>query len=131
MGRPLKALLLVDHGSRRNEANALIEQVADYARAQLPGWQVGTAHLELAEPDIPSAIDAHVAQGCRELIVSPYFLAPGRHSTRDLPRIVEEARARHPGVRFALAAPLGFDERIASVALDRARSAAEADPEVP
>ena len=57
------------------------------------------------------------------MVVCPYFLGPGRHTSRDIPRLVEEARAAHPELRVRVAAPLGFDERLVDLVLARADSA--------
>lgn len=117
-----RALLIVDHGSRLPEANELLEAVAARVRERLPERLVRTAHLDLAEPGIPDAIDACAAEGAGEIVLAPWFLSPGAHTARDLPRIAQEAARRHPGVRIACAAPLGFDERIVDVLLERLAS---------
>ena len=46
----MKAILLVDHGSVYQEANDMLESVADLVRAEVPGVHVDIAHMELAEP---------------------------------------------------------------------------------
>ena len=51
----MKALILVDHGSRRPEAHAHAEWLADRVRERRPGLAVHVAHLEIAEPSIQSA----------------------------------------------------------------------------
>src|SRR2546426_9564082 len=86
---PMKsALLLIDHGSRRQDANDLLPQVARMVR-EMSGFKiVHFAHMELAEPTIQQGFDACVAAGADELIVHPYFLSPGRHSRSDIPRMV-------------------------------------------
>ena len=61
-----------------------------------------------APPTIGEAFDACVADGARTVVVSPYFLSPGRHWQEDLPALAAEAAARHPGVRYLVAAPLGL-----------------------
>ena len=58
-----RAILLVDHGSRRPEANALLEEVARQVRQRLPGRVVGVAHLEIARPNLQEGIEACLAQG--------------------------------------------------------------------
>jgi sirohydrochlorin ferrochelatase len=118
-----RAVLLVDHGSRLPEANRLLEAVAERVRARLPDRIVRTAHLELVEPAIPAAIDACVAEGAAEVVLAPWFLAPGAHTQRDLPRIAAEAAQRHPGVRIACAEPLGVHERLVDVLLERIAAA--------
>lgn len=114
-----RAVLLVDHGSRLPDANALLETVAARLRERLPDRDVRTAHLDLAAPTIPDAIDACAADGADEIVLAPWFLSPGAHTLRDLPRIVEEAERRHPAVRIRCAAPLGFDDRLVEVLLER------------
>ena len=49
-----------------------------------------------------------MADGARTVVVSPYFLSPGRHWQEDLPALAAAAAARHPGVRYLVAAPLGL-----------------------
>jgi sirohydrochlorin ferrochelatase len=124
------AILIVDHGSRLPEANDLLRQVAERVRAESPpGTIVRHAHMEIASPDIGEGLAACVAEGAAEVIVHPYFLAPGRHSTRDIPRLVEEAARRHPGVRVSVSEPLGLDDRLARVVLERVRAARAAEEE--
>ena len=114
-----RAVLIVDHGSRLPEANELLLAVAARVRERLPDRLVRTAHLDIAEPGIPDAIDACAAEGAGEIVVAPWFLSPGAHTARDLPRIAAEAARRHPGVRIACAAPLGLDDRLVEVLLER------------
>ena len=114
-----RAVLLVDHGSRLPEANALLDAVAERVRERLPERLVRTAHLELAPPAIADAIDAAVGEGASEIVIAPWFLASGAHTTRDLRRLAEEGARRHPGVRIACADPLGVDERLVDVLLAR------------
>ena len=80
-----RAILLVDHGSRRPEANALLEEMAERIRPRVPDRVVAIAHLELAKPDIAEGIDTCVAQGATKIVVHPYFLGPGRHVGRGHP----------------------------------------------
>lgn len=117
------ALLLVDHGSVRAEANALLAEVARLVR-EISGVEiVEHAHMELAEPTIVQGFDACVAAGANMVIVHPYFLAPGRHSTQDIPRLAAGAAARHPGVRYSVTEPLGLHAKIVEVVLERAAQA--------
>jgi sirohydrochlorin ferrochelatase len=124
------AILIVDHGSRLPPANEQLRRLAERVRSQAPaGTIVRHAHMELGSPDIGEALAACVAEGASEVIVLPYFLAPGRHSTRDIPRLVEEAARRHPGVRVRVSEPLGLDDRLAEVVLDRVGAARAARKE--
>jgi sirohydrochlorin ferrochelatase len=119
-----RAILLVDHGSRVAGANAALGEVAEQLARRLPDRIVRVAHLEIAKPGIGEGIDACVAAGATEIVVHPYFLSPGRHTSRDIPREVEQAAARHPGVRVLLTPALGPHEKLLDVIVERVEAAA-------
>jgi sirohydrochlorin ferrochelatase len=119
-------VVLVDHGSRERAANAQLARIARALRRRLAGRRVAVAHLSLVAPGVAEAVAACVARGAREVVVVPYFLAPGRHATRDVPRLAREAAARHPGVRVRVAAALGVHSGLVDAVCDRVRSAGEA-----
>jgi sirohydrochlorin ferrochelatase len=112
-------IIVVDHGSKKPAANDQLLEVTELFKRVARAAIVEPAHMELAEPSIAQAFDRCVAQGATLVIVHPYFLAPGRHSTTDIPRLTAEAAARHPSVRFHVTQPLGLDETIAALMLRR------------
>jgi sirohydrochlorin ferrochelatase len=102
----MRAILLVDHGSRVAAANQVLEDVAAAMRATLGEEPlVAVAHQEVAPPSVDEAIDALVACGVTDLVVVPFFLVPGRHATEDVPRLSREAAARHPGLLVRVLPP--------------------------
>jgi sirohydrochlorin ferrochelatase len=116
------AIILVDHGSRREESNLLLDQVAalyrSFTRQDKPqnAWPiVEPAHMELASPSIADAFDKCVAQGATKVVVMPYFLSPGRHWFKDIPDLTTAAAQKHPGVSYLVAAPLGLHPLMASI----------------
>jgi sirohydrochlorin ferrochelatase len=115
----MRAVLLVDHGSRRPEANAVLDGVAELLRQRLPDRIVRVAHMELAAPSIGAGIDACVADGATEIVVHPYFLTPGEHVASDVPAQVRAAAARHPSVSIRVSGPLGVHPGLVDVILDR------------
>lgn len=120
------AVILVDHGSREAAANRQLSAIAAALARRLRAPRVAAAHLSLARPSLPEAIDACVAAGAREIVVMPYFLAPGRHASRDVPTLARAARARHPGVRIRVAAALGVHAGIVAAVAERVRAAGRA-----
>jgi sirohydrochlorin ferrochelatase len=114
-----QALLLIDHGSTRDDANELLPKVALMVREMSDFEIVCYAHMELAEPTIQQGFDTCVAAGATEVIVHPYFLGPGRHSVSDIPRMVAEAAANYPGGSYRLTEPLGLDPKIGELVLKR------------
>jgi sirohydrochlorin ferrochelatase len=119
-----RALLLIDHGSRRAEANALLDEVASLVEARL-GVEaiVEPAHMEIAGPTIAEGFARCVARGAKTVVAHPFMLAPGRHVTEDLPRLVAEAAAEHEGVRFVVAEPLGGHPGVIDAVVERCRAA--------
>jgi len=97
----------------------MLEDVAQLFRGTTGARIVEIAHMELAEPTIAQAFARCIAQDARRIVVHPYFLAPGRHSTSDIPRMVAEAAAAHPGVAYSVTAPLGLDPRMTDIILAR------------
>ncbi len=118
-----RAILLVDHGSRQPEANALLDEVAERVRRRVPDRVVCVAHMELAPPTLAEGLDACVAAGADDVVVHPYFLGPGSHTSGDIPRLVAEAARQHPGVRVAISAPLGLHDGIVDAVLARVEDA--------
>jgi sirohydrochlorin ferrochelatase len=119
-----EALLLVDHGSTRDDANDLLPEVARMVK-EISGFEIVCyAHMELAQPTIQQGFDACIAAGADEVIVHPYFLGPGRHSISDIPRMVAQAATRHAGVSYRITEPLGLDEKIGHLILERVQQSA-------
>ena len=112
-------IVIVDHGSRRPEANRHHEVFVEEWRQRGGFRMVEAAHMELAEPSIATAFDVCVAGGCTTVVIAPYFLWPGSHWDRDLPDLAAEASERHPGVRYLVAAPLGPHPLLAEIVEQR------------
>jgi sirohydrochlorin ferrochelatase len=115
-------LIIVDHGSRRAESNQTLERLAELFAARF-GQRfsiVEPAHMELAEPTIERAYGRCVGRGASMIICLPWFLADGRHWTRDIPSLLSQAATKHPGTRFQLAEPLGIDDLMLELMFKRA-----------
>lgn len=117
----MKAILLIDHGSRRDAANEMMDCMANLVQAMAgPDVVVRYAHMELAEPSIPAGVASCVEAGATELIVFPYMLSPGKHSTGDIPRMVADAAAAHPSLHVRVTSAFGVHEKLAELILGRA-----------
>jgi sirohydrochlorin ferrochelatase len=120
LGLGALGLVVVDHGSRRDEANRSHE---DFVAAWPTGGSVRIvepAHMELAEPSIATAFDACVAAGATTVVIAPYFLGPGRHWDSDIPALAAAAAAAHPAIRYLVSAPLGPHLLLADIVEERA-----------
>lgn len=121
---PTTGLILFAHGARDPAWAVPFERVAAAVRTARPELAVSLAYLECMTPDLPTAGAALAAAGCRRVTVLPLFLGAGGHVRRDLPRLLQELRAHHPGVRWSLAPAVGEDDRLvqamAAIAIDAA-----------
>jgi sirohydrochlorin ferrochelatase len=117
----MKAILLIDHGSKRAEANHMLECMANLVQHMVgAGAVVRAAHMELAGPTIAQGLAACVAAGATDVTCFPYMLSPGRHSTSDIPRLVAEAAAAFPGVAYRVTPAFGVHEKLGELILLRA-----------
>lgn len=112
-------VIIVDHGSRRQESNCMLDAFVDMYKKKTGHPIVEPAHMELAQPTIKEAFDSCVNQGAARVIISPYFLSPGRHWKQDIPSLAAEAAKEHPGVPYIVTAPLGLHELMVNVLEDR------------
>jgi sirohydrochlorin ferrochelatase len=115
-----RALIIVDHGSRREAANRMLDELAAQVQRRTTD-SVYPAHMELAEPSISQAVDAAAAAGAEFIFIFPCFLAPGRHSREDIPRMCAEAAAKHPGLAWHCSGPIGLDKMLAQLIVHRVR----------
>lgn len=104
----------------------MLERVAASVRQRMGADAiVEPSHMELASPTIAEGFARCVQQGATMVIVHPFMLAPGRHVQEDLPRLVSEAAALHPGVEFVMAGPLGAHPGVIDAVIDRCNAALE------
>lgn len=106
-------VIIVDHGSRRVQSNESLEEVARLFAERFPEQAiVEAAHMELAMPDIAAAYASCVKRGATRIVILPFFLAQGKHWTRDIPSLTSQAAEAHPGTSYQVAEPLGIDDLI-------------------
>ena len=82
----MHVLMLVAHGSRRDESNLEIESLAKkIALFKVKEFEVVmSAFLEFAKPSITEAIAKCAVIGATEVTLLPYFLTAGVHITKDI-----------------------------------------------
>ncbi len=114
-------VILAAHGSRSDEANASIAELARGLGDRL-GLPVSAAYLEMAEPTIPGAIRSSAAAGASRIVLVPFFLAPGMHVRRDLVAILDGAR-REYGIPIELADFFGSHPGVPQLLVDIAEAA--------
>jgi hypothetical protein len=105
-------IIICDHGSRRAQSNDSLKAVAERFAARFADdcQIIEPAHMELAMPDIATAYATCVIKGATHIVVLPLFLAKGKHWTRDIPSLTNQASANFPETTYQIAEPLGIDD---------------------
>ena len=108
------AIIIVDHGSRREESNQMLEELTSHFAQRFSERYdiVEPAHMELAEPSIATAYAKCVERGAKRIVVVPFFLGPGKHWTQDIPRLTADAAAQFPETTYHVSPTLGIDDLI-------------------
>nr|AAM67145.1 unknown [Arabidopsis thaliana] len=112
-------IIIVDHGSRRRESNLMLEEFVKMFKDKTGYPIVEPAHMELAEPSIKDAFSLCVQQGAKRVVVSPFFLFPGRHWHTDIPSLTADAAKEFSGISYLITAPLGRHNLLLDVVNDR------------
>ena len=121
----MKVLMLIAHGSRNQAANDEVSRLATRIQGLGQGEfdAVVPAFLELAQPDIHQGIDLCAEMGACEIIAVPYFLAAGKHVTRDIPLELECARTKYPQISIETSQYLGSNAAMAELVIQCSKSA--------
>lgn len=123
------SLLIVGHGSRSAAGVAEYWALARAVSEPDPALDVGCGFIELASPDLDTAVDRLVAAGAASVVAVPLVLLGAGHMKDDGPAALHRGRHRHPTVRFAYARHLGIHPLVLRVAEDRIRAAVgDGDP---
>ena len=115
----MKGVLAVAHGSRAKETEASLEAVLSMVKSKLPETVIECAFMEFSDRTVEKGVFSLISRGVTEISVVPYFLFMGVHLKEDIPNMVAGCIADHPGVRLTMGDPLGVDERLADILVDR------------
>ena len=114
----MKAVILFSLGSTLCGAGTALGNHAERLRSQFPLVEVG--YMNYSTPTFEESVDKTTAAGATEIIVVPFFLAPGYFVTKSLPDRVSANRRRYPEVHFLIVPPLGADPLLADAVIDSA-----------
>ncbi len=119
----MKTLIILAHGSRREESNLEIKNLTEKVRI-IAGTEydlIEYAYLELIEPSLPQAIDISVKNGSSNITVLPYFLNSGNHVKRDIPEMIKIAIEKYPDCSFKVSTCIGMVDDMPKLILEQAR----------
>ena len=108
-------VIVLAHGSRDPLWRAPIESVAQQIARADSSAVVACAYLELCDPDMATAARQLVDQGVQRIRVLPLFFGMGKHAREDLPMLMTDLAATHPGTAFELLPTAGEDARLTAL----------------
>ncbi len=115
-------LILYVHGARDPRWAEPFTRLRDRIAECRPALPVAVAFLEHMSPDLAQAAIDVAARGADRIRVVPMFFGRGGHLREDLPRQIEAARARLPGIVLEVTEAAGesdaVQEALAAFALD-------------
>jgi len=113
----MKALVIIAHGSRREESNYEIAHLTNEVRDLVNNEFeiVEYSFLEMAKPLLIDVIENVILKKASEITIFPYFLNSGVHIKNDIPHIVEKMSVKHPDCIFKLSLPIGAYKGMAEI----------------
>jgi sirohydrochlorin ferrochelatase len=115
------AVIILFHGSREERAAEAADRIVAAVTARGGYDVVERAFLQYAKPDLHASVERCVRQGAGRIVVVPFFMQTGTHATTDVPRVLRELRARHPGVIMAVSDAVGTHPLMVEVVADLVR----------
>lgn len=118
-----EGILLLGHGSRREEANQVIIDLCELVKEKYGDVLYEVGYLSFGEPNLAEAVENLIKAGAKKIIVVPVFLVTGNHIKRDIPSRLLLQKTTHPDVKFIMAGHIGADPLLADILIDRAKNA--------
>ena len=81
-------LLFIGHGSRLPYNKQVVTELAEKYSASQPDYPMEVGFMELVQPSIADAFNKLKETGVKRVIVTPIFLAHGKHTKKDIPTIL-------------------------------------------
>ncbi|WP_046173360.1 sirohydrochlorin chelatase [Domibacillus indicus] len=125
----MKAVLYICHGTRVKEG---ARQAADFIKETMPLVDIPIqeiCYLELSEPSIEEGLRACVEKGATDITAIPFLLLTAGHAKEDIPQELASAAEKFPDAVIRYGRPLGVNEQIIDVLIDRMKEAAPISPD--
>ncbi len=120
-------LVLIGHGSKLPHNRENLEKLAAILRKRSSFKFVEISFMVRNTPTIPEAIDALAKKGVNKIVLVPAFLAPGIHTTQEIPELIgmkdKESQLSARGIQLFYGEPIGADECIAVILEEKALKA--------
>jgi precorrin-8X/cobalt-precorrin-8 methylmutase len=120
-------LVLIGHGSKLPHNRENLERLAEIMRKKSAFKIVEISFMIRDTPTIPEAIDAVAKRGVKKIVLVPAFLAPGVHTTQEIPELIgvkdKQSQLSANGIKIFYGEPIGADECLAVILEEKALKA--------
>lgn len=121
-----KGIIILGHGSRREDANDEIKEIFSKLQVKNPETIYRVAFFEFGKPSLVDAVQVLLQEKqVEKVIIMPLFLTVGNHIYKNIPEQILRLESAYPHVKFAFARHLGPDRRIVEIVEDRIKEAEE------
>lgn len=107
MAHTSNGLILFAHGARDPEWAEPFRDISKRIAATRDDLAVRLAFLEFQTPTLADVIADLAASGHTSIHIAPLFMAQGGHLKNDVPKLLAEARSRHPALKLELLPAIG------------------------
>ena len=124
------AVVLIGHGSTLPYNKEVLDELGKRMEKRGLYRAVKVAFMQLNPPSIEEVLRNFAQEGIKNIVAQPVFLAAGAHTTDDIPGKLKEAfegawEALGRDIRIIYGKPIGVDERIVDILVDRVNEAVE------
>ncbi|UMZ73133.1 sirohydrochlorin chelatase [Natranaerofaba carboxydovora] len=116
-----KAIVLLGHGSKKEDANNILKDLAKMLEKESE-HPIYSSFLQFTSPTLEDTIEEISKTEVNNITVVPVFLFPGIHLTKDIPKKIDELKEKYPSTSFQIADPIGADERLVPILKERAEN---------
>ena len=114
----MKAIILFGHGARDQRWREPFDRLGALWQEQYPDTPVELAFLEMMQPSLDQAVATLNAKGASDVTIVPVFFGQGGHLRNDFPVLLEECRAKFPGVQLRATSAVGDDLAVLQAIVD-------------
>ncbi|GAM14186.1 sirohydrochlorin chelatase [Mesobacillus selenatarsenatis] len=115
----MEATVFISHGSRSEQGNKVFVSFIEKVISTGKNTNASYGFLENARPTIFEAVEACILKGASSVTVVPVLLLPGIHANVDIPEELERVGQKYPEIEMFYGQPLGVNESILEIVLDR------------
>jgi precorrin-8X/cobalt-precorrin-8 methylmutase len=112
-------VLLISHGSPRDEANDAFAELTAKVATRLDSKNILPTFFSIKRPNIMDQVGKLAQQGIKRIIMLPYFLGNGQHIRADIPAQLEQCSEQYPEIEIEFLSTLQGEPGVEDVLTER------------